>query len=307
MSTPLPSPTTTAVQALSFGPYTFARVLREAERVLGPVTWNAVNEQQAALLALLAAIPDARHAAIPEIEVTASEDVQAVNRFLRDHGFGIQLDKQSCPDDQTGWYAASVLDLLVRWLIIGRPVTITLRGTDRQFPGVALKEGVSVRLAEGLSSPVAVIETQSADTAVFLTIPPAPPATPFELHTMIEDILSRRPRLDPDLRGVHVPMVDYHVTENLAWLERMQAPMNDGRIAVILQALREARVRLNLEGAHVKEAVALGGVRLGAPMNPRPPLVIDRPFLFWIERRGIRAPLFEAYLTPDCWKDPGTL
>lgn len=40
---------------------------------------------------------------------------------------------------------------------------------------------------------------------------------------------------------------------------------------------------------------------------PKPDLVIDRPFLCWIERPGIPVPLFLGHITEEDWKSPGSL
>ena len=37
------------------------------------------------------------------------------------------------------------------------------------------------------------------------------------------------------------------------------------------------------------------------------PFVINRPFLFWMEREGVPEPLYTAWLNYDSWKNPGGL
>jgi len=55
----------------------------------------------------------------------------------------------------------------------------------------------------------------------------------------------------------------------------------------------------------VESAVAIAILR--ATGAPKPDHVINRPFLIWFERDGLSRPLFAGHITPDDWRNPGSI
>ncbi|KXK08766.1 MAG: hypothetical protein UZ21_OP11001000318 [Microgenomates bacterium OLB22] len=103
--------------------------------------------------------------------------------------------------------------------------------------------------------------------------------------------------------GVIFPMVDMDIKEDMSWILGLSAQAADGRPAVISQAVRQDKLRMNHRGARAQTAVAMAVMR---GMSP-PPLVIDRPFVVWFDRAGLPFPIFSAYVTQEHWREPDTL
>jgi serine protease inhibitor len=66
---------------------------------------------------------------------------------------------------------------------------------------------------------------------------------------------------------------------------------------------------MNEKGAQAKAATALGLYMMAAP-GSRPvteTLIVDKPFLVWIERPGVSMPIFADYMLKQYWSNPGEL
>jgi hypothetical protein len=101
------------------------------------------------------------------------------------------------------------------------------------------------------------------------------------------------------------PMVDIDQKPDIRWLLNLknQAKTNS---YYIRQALQETRFQMNEEGAAAQSAVAMEFATEGSAMIPQEPriLKIDKPFYLWIERPGMKMPLFTAYIDTTTWKAP---
>jgi len=99
-------------------------------------------------------------------------------------------------------------------------------------------------------------------------------------------------------------MVNLIQRVDISDLKGLKAVDSLGQPWKIVQALQETKVKMNEKGAKVESAVAIVGT-LECCVEEKKELVIDRPFFMWVERQGMKRPLFAGYMAPDCWKDPG--
>lgn len=284
--------------------YPIVAVLVKVEdmKLMGPgLTWQAINETQERFLQEFFLLCRSEAGAIPEIESLASWSFEKINAFLLKRGFIIRLQ----PFGANSFGVASVLDLLVEWLLEGKVVTIL--GADKiDYPGVRIPEGgASFYTSDGHPHPIAQLETKNGDF-VFMTMFDSPPDG-FDLILKAEK-LSRRRRLIHDYAGLVFPMVDLDRKEDIGWLAGLQTVTKVGMPAAVSQALQQTILKMNEVGARAKSAVAIS-VTLGLPSMARikPDMVIDRPFLVWFMRGDFMKPLFVGHITQEDWNNPGDI
>jgi hypothetical protein len=284
--------------------YPLVAALVKTEAILGQDrTWQASNPQQAEFLATSFQAYRQESSQIPEIESIASWDAEEINRFLHTRGFQIQLSpfRRSANEQEFG--VASVLDLLMQWLVPGQETQLQDKA-GKTYPGVRLSQGLSFARVPQHANPIACLQTTTHDL-VYLT---QSDANPQDLPAYIQQI-SHGSQPDEEYGGIHFPMVELKQEVDLSWLLNMWTTSADGLRARITQALQETRFTMNQIGAHAKSAVAIKMVKFSAiSARPRKPdLVIDGPFLIWFTRPGLSKPLFSAYITQADWKDPGQI
>lgn len=283
--------------------------LVKAEDILGPDRdWKAINTAQAQFLGryfakrdeITKALIDASPEQPFKVESIASYTAEEINAFLAKKGFNIALEPFTDPGE---FGTASVMDVLVKWL---HPGTSTqLVAADQQtYPAARLRQGVDIEMSSLTRKPVVFINTQNPDYKVGLTVPNEPITEAFELLDFVENIRNNGFLFRQyDYRGVIFPKVSLDQRVNIYWIKRMNTTGNDGLPAIITQALQQTKYRMNEIGARAESAVALGFTRTISPA----PLVIDRPFVCWMERTGVSLPLFAGYINYADWKDPASL
>ena len=272
--------------------------LVEAEKVIGPDRpWNAINGLQQTFLANFFSLGRNDVGRIPELEATASWNVEDVNKFLRDRGFSIEL-----PAIGKGSFAvASVLNVLVEWIAKGEATTIR----DKKYPAVKLEKRNMLHYytSRSNSHPIVQIPTKSGDQ-VCMTVVDNPP-TGFDLVKLAQE-LNKTSLPNAHFENVIFPMVDYDREIDIKWIVGMNTKDAKGLGWEIANALQQTKFKMNEYGARVKSAAAMEMLCMGV-REPKPDLVIDQPFLIWITRDGLSQPLFTGFIAEDCWKNPGNL
>ncbi len=297
--TDLPPPAVVQVST-TWTPHSIAGALLATERFLGDSRqWNATNGDQRAFLAQ--AFDRDRDAVqqMREITSTASRNVGDVNAFLAEHHFDIQLTDLG----EGNIYAASILDLLVEWFEAGEVTTVCGRDGNT-YPAVRIgKRGCSIlRTPDGRI--FVELATKSGDI-VWLTMADPPPRDAFDLAAFSDTVSFVQFTSTDGYDGVIFPMVSLKQTVDIGWLCGLHTTGEDGLPAVIAQALQQTKLRMNQFGARVESAAAVGVLR--GYHEPKPPYVIDAPFVMWITRKNVAAPLFTGSIAYPDWKDPGTL
>jgi hypothetical protein len=263
--------------------------------------WNPANERQETFLNQYFSACRNEAVLIPEIKSLASKSAAEINRFLAENGFTIKLKEFESQE----FGVASILDLLLKWAISGEKKDIRYLGAGKVYPGIRIaSHNAKFYESVGHPYPIAELITKS-DDQVFITIAPGEPANEFHLMAMIAQIDATIKESYKNFAGVHLPMVDLQEKMDISWILGMYTKGIDGRTAYISQAAMEGIAKLNEVGIRVKIAVANGVMRGMAPTKKD--LEIDRPFLLWIKRPGLRYPLAILYVDRENGKNPGDI
>jgi hypothetical protein len=261
--------------------------------------WHPVNGQQGKFLVIfdkarkeIGIIPES------ELKYKVSDDYAVLNKFLADNGFSIQLRQFNKSKREFG--VVSIMDIIMKWLKEGVVTVITTLSRE-QYPAFRLDEGVDFFSYKSHSEVIARIQTKTGDF-VFITM--SEPFSSFELTGRTQE-LSENLSLVRDYNRVVIPMVDLNHEVDISWLTGMNTEDREGDGWFIAQALQQTKLKMNQLGVRVKSAVAISLERCCA--MPKEELVINRPFLMWIQRKGISIPLFSGWISADNWKDPGNL
>lgn len=280
--------------------YPIVSALVSAEEELGPQrAWLAQNDAQHQFLELVHGPSRNEVNGIPELESLASQNIEAVNNFLRERGFTITLR----PTGQAGDIGvASVLKLTLEWLLSGKGVELQAKGTTNVYPGVRLQED-AVEFFESPYHlhPIVQIFTRSGDE-VFLTKVSGTVSESF-LRAIAGHVLSELKSSKERYDGVIFPMIDLDMQPDISWLCGLSTVGKDGVPAVISQAIQQTKFCMDEVGAKVESAVAMmvsRGIIIDAPQ----PYVINQPFLAIVKRPSLKQPIFIGYLDTDCWKKP---
>jgi hypothetical protein len=279
--------------------YPIVSALDKADDVIGiGRVWNSVNTEQSEFLPIFEKTREEARL-LKDIKSMASRDAEKINEFLAKEGFQIKLDPFTEPTD---FGTASVLDVLVEWLIEGKKVQIIQNGDiNKVFPAVKLMQGVSFAKAKQHPNPIAVIETKSGDR-VCMTV-----------HDPLENfaLLERASELSKSMLGIGgyqgalFPQVDLDQMVDISWLKKLWTTGSDKYRYEVAQALQQTKFRMNEKGARAQSGVAIGIVRTTSIMpKPVQPLVIDKPFLLWVWRAGLHLPLFTGWINEANWKIP---
>jgi hypothetical protein len=268
--------------------------LNAAEAELGASRqWNVVNDAQRRFLAEFFDQGRREVKDLPEIESIASRDFRVVNRFLEERGFHIQLSAYTPPD----FGVASILKVVVEWLTKGQVTAIR----SNQYPAVRLDSpGASVAVSPAAQNPITVLETKNGDK-VYLSAYDNPPRD-FDLVRLADNI-EKRLRWERGYDGVVFPMVSYDREQDISWIVGMSTADDRGVPAHIAEALQQTKFSMNEVGAKVESAAAMKIMR-SAPRRMPKRLIIDKPFLLWIRRKGLSQPLFVGHFCEDVWKNP---
>ena len=260
--------------------------------------WRAVSDVQARFLADVFASARDEVIRVPEIEALASRKADELNVFLERRGFGARFD----PFEPYDFGSASVMDLVARWRHRGK--ASSLRTPDgHDVPAVRTDaRAVEFFRADSHPHPIARMQTRAGD-AVWMTM--------HETLLEAKDLGAVGPRLADQKRpvdefdGLVFPMVDLATDADLLWLVGLGSADARGQPVRLAQARQATTLRMNEMGFRARSATSVT-MRLGMTARRRPH-VIDRPFLFWLERPGLSRPLFTAWLTEDCWRRPPDL
>jgi hypothetical protein len=267
----------------------------------GKIDWSPSNEEQYQFMKNnkfadgdLGKIGDA-------LKSMASTDFKQVNDWLKANGFDIQLKD---PNDPTAFCVASILKVVLKWIEAG--IVSTIANENGTFPAVIMRKNV-VAFKDPLihSFPVVKIETE-VDTVYMSALESMPKG-----FQGIQDKVSRLQTVcmykDNSINcgGVVFPMVDYSQEIDISWIQGLYTSKEDGAY-FIDEALQQTKFRMNEIGA-VAESAAACTCKMRCIVREDPMVYIDRPFVLWIERKGVSIPLFTGIFCEDVWKKPKAL
>ncbi len=279
-----------------------ASAFEAAERgdFLGPNrSWNSINPHQAEFFRIFGSI---RHL-IPQlmadglIDHEISWDAPVVNKWLARKGFPMELTDQHNPDY---FYVGSVYRQLIKWLVPGTALDLVATN-GRTYPGALLESGLS--FYESRQGLVAAVATEGNDVAYFMRMAYPDPG-PFGL---MKNAMAIQKQLTPVYKYGELlfPMVDLEVTTDVNWLVGANTVSQSGKNAKVAQAIQMSRLKLNQFAGLAESGFAMSMLMEAAFIRER--MVINSPFLFWIDRPGVPIPMFTAWIKPDAWKNPGEI
>lgn len=236
---------------------------------------------------------------IKEIASNATRDAANHIDFLRKHGWQAQIT--ACPPD--GFLTAAVLDVLVHWSAPGTRTQLNIDGLG-QFPAAKLSD-VELRRHKASGTIVAMLPTKTGEE-VLIGMAEHAPTDLLQLDRMTDELFGGAHEPHWRNQGLIFPMVDLASTQKLDWLEGLQTCPRGlpDQTFYIAEAVQQATLKMNHEGARARAAVEMG---MRSASVPPPPFQIDRPFFVAIRRPSVTKPLFTAYVGHDAWKDPGGL
>jgi len=311
---------------MSLSPLTICKALDTASKTFGTTSssFKPSNDQQEAFLSNTFALYR-KHVAentfqAHELQSFVSSNVAELNKILRERGFSIQL--QSFRDVKS-LGVVSLQDILVKWKEKARCQSMQSAGQEYASFFLPKKtNGITFfrRNTQDQETVIARIETQTNDIvycAVRLQdtdkgkvlVPFFQNSETVPTDSVVADAISSlQSTFDKFQRvtnynGIELPMIHYQNQPSLEWLKKLEVAPE----WFIEQALQEVIFKMNEDGARAKAAVALEVEMKAAPpmrVVHREPLVVNKPFLLWIERSGVPAelPLFAAYLHQTYWK-----
>ena len=277
--------------------YGIMAALVAVETLVGRGGWRPVHDRQASFLD--GVFSAGRHdlARIPEIDTLASRIADELNAFLTRRGFPASF--RELGPRELG--SASVLDLAGHWLHPGKPTVIEI-DDEHVVPAASLDaNAVAVFHAGGHSEPIARVPTVTGD-AVWMTVHPSVSDTDDLGQLALRVATGARPTDEFD--GLVFPMIDVSTHADLSWLVGLRIGDAQDTALEVTQARQDSRLRMNESGIRARAATV---VQYTLGRTRRRPLVIDRPFLLWIERPGLSRPLYVAWLDRECWRRPPDL
>lgn len=272
-----------------------------AEEILGDNrAWRPVNKEQKKFLKEAFDACKGEVKDMSELESLASWECETINTFLKEKGFDIQLEEFT--DGEFG--AASVLDVLVKWLIEGEKAE-EKTPEGKTFDAAKLPENtVKYYEAKGHTYPIAKLLTKEDDHFVYMTMLDKEPDQ-LDLVS-IASKLQNSLKVNDGYANLIFPCVDIDQKVDIEWLKYMETTSKDGRDWYISQALQQTKLRMNEKGARAQSAVAIG-VRVTSMPEPKQDYIINKPFLTWFDRPGLSTPLLVGYITEEDWKRPKDL
>ena len=293
------------MRSLATSPLTTVAALKAADRILGnDRDWKSATKIQRTWLEQTFVPGVADLARVPEIEANATRDIADHIAFLAKHGWQAQITD---PLTDGAIATASVLDILVEWPKLGKSTSIRIPG-GQHFHGFELKhdphrdDAIAINEHQRMAGRHMMLGTKSGDI-VHIMEAERPPVNVLDLLDLVEIMINGNQRPARSCTVV-IPKVDLASKQSLDWLPGIHTVGDDGRPAVIAQAVQQATLKMNEKGARARAADEMVVTR-GMSFDNK--LVIDKPFLFAITRRGVTKPIFAAYVNFDSWNDPGHL
>ena len=273
-----------------------------AEETMGAQFWTPTTQVQSDNIGNVSRITKVvREVFKPgELDVLATFSAKEMTQFFKERNFDFKIQ----PYGGSNFGLGAVLKLALEWHKAGKPTEIVR--ANEKFEGVLLKADdhlVHFYDCDGHESPLAEITAKNGDR-VFVT----------EFYGDVDEVfgfsaaatqLSKKKRRVSTFGSLAVPMVDLVTETDLDWMIGINAQIG-GSVYTVSDASQKNRLKLNLKGALAESATHMA-MRGGCFGQPKKKMVIENPFLFWIERDGLNAPAFTAYVSTDTWKNPGEI
>ena len=270
--------------------------LREVENFIGNYDWDSINDAQKRFLeTFMKAMQDLEKFDEGEIKSTASKSIPEVNKWLAENGFpDLQLQPIS---DPSAFAVASILHVFLKWKEEGTKTTIEHGG--KEYPAAKIKyDGMGIFNIPKDDRTFVNIPTKRKGEEVYLVVHPEGLAKSHDWITKIHSMRKKHQvRYSNSYEGVVFPTIDYDDMVDISFLKGMK-----NKDFFIAEAIQQTRFKMNEIGAEVESAAAMSCMRCCASA-PKPPLIINEPFLVAIFREELATPYFIGHFTPEDWKE----
>lgn len=281
---------------------TIAHALSELERAyLGDCSWYPLNDAQREFLDWYQA-NRAEIDQLDSLEALASEDHEVLNQFLVEHGFEPKFGPLG------GIGVASILDMLVNWLVRGTATSISRydygTGKFTHYPAFQVPaSSVEIYDAAGCADPFVRLRTTTGHSLWLMKSDE--PESGLELNRVGQRLLNRT-----ELRqsrhwtvGAIIPMLEINTEADMDWMLGTKTVSEGGQEYVLDQAFQMFKLRANEEGARVKVATGLG---MRATSVRAEPYKLNQPFVGFFTQPGHDTlPLAAFWADTDSWQNSG--
>jgi hypothetical protein len=274
-------------KSMSYSVHPIAAALAKALEIIQSKTWTAKNENQKNLLTTVENISTTDFQTLA-MQTIASYSAEEINDFLAQNGFDIKLSKLS--GNEFG--VASIMKILMTWM---ESSSRSIHGGDgTNYQGVKIKENIALFDSPFSLGYIGRI-TSKEGFDIYLTRITEKPENEEKLFTIAQQLMnSKNSMVAASLSSISFPEVNMDCKPDISWLIGMHAGQN-----IISQALMQTKFTLDKTGAKAEAAAAIG-VRKCIVMSDTD-LVMDQPFMAWIEKPGITVPVFVAWCDYDSW------
>ncbi|OGG08769.1 hypothetical protein A2154_03810 [Candidatus Gottesmanbacteria bacterium RBG_16_43_7] len=245
---------------------------------------------------------------VPQLKVEQLLDAKVswiakvINDWFAERGFSIKLTDQGDPNT---FYAGSIYEQLIHWLVPGERWQLQGRNGQTYPDSVMMENGIAFWQSSMFSEVVASIKTRVDEDIAYMVMLDNPSTEPFGLLQFAQRIEQSLNPAD-GFGELQFPMVHIDHETDVSWLVNLWTRRDSGQKAWVREAKQQSILKINEKGALAKSGFGMS-VSLEMLVFQRKPLIIDRPFLFWISRKGYPLPLFSAWVDYTEWKDPGDL
>lgn len=268
--------------------YGMVKAFDEAKGYVPTKSWIGQNAEQRTFLRDYMKLTGETGKISPSmLKAIAADDAKVINKFLADNGLSMRLS----PFGRGGFGAAAVLSIEGKW---SAQATELVGDDGKKYPAVSLKLKDFYHIPGHNLGPVARIY-QSKEFNVYVT--------PWDGDDEGFNAIKAAADLTPDATSqVHpkrysqlvMPMIDLDRTVKLDWLVGMT-----GGGYTLREAVAQTKLKLDEHGFSVKDGFAFGTER-SIPTT----YTLNRPFLFWVEVKGLSNPVFAIKVDPKHWKRP---
>lgn len=268
--------------------------------------WVGVGEQQTDFLSWLSEHERALNVLSTFFKSFASFKAVDINHKLAEAGSEIRL--RPWDEDGITFGVASILDLLVEWLVPGethdgqRPITVRMSDSGNEMSAfrVTSEKQLVRAIQSATDDPILALPLKGRREQILLWRSDYQPADYLDLYRAASALIERM-RLGTStgyqLASVDIPNISADQQPDISWLLGVQTATEEtsGYIK-ISQALQQVRFKMDNVGARIQSETAMAMTRsFGGPRRLR----IDGPFMAVCVAEDSDVPLFAGYIAED--------
>lgn len=276
-------------ESMAYSIYPFVPALKKALEIIGGEEWTTTGPKQEELLNMLAGV-SSEDCKYIFLQTCVSRSANDINKFLAANGFDIKLGQL----DPGGIGVASILKIFMTWFS-SEQTTINAEN-DSVYKGVKITDNIHLLNSNKTNAFIVEIEVQEGFSIYLSQIPFFRPTDEQNL-LLLANKLSETKEYDNSyvLESVSFPEVEMDCNPDVSWIKGLSA----GEY-FITQAVMQTKFLLDKRGAKAEAAVAFA---ISKGMSEKINIILDGPFVAWIEKPGVKLPLFVSWCGYDSWKD----